>query len=57
MNKKHIAAVKPSGKVVGAADRPHNFQRCNNLQKRKESGGKKGVVVIKREKSWTTMGN
>ena len=44
-------------KVVRAADRPHYFQCNHNLQKRKEGGEKKGVVVNKGEKSWTAQDN
>lgn len=36
--------------AVEAADSPHNFQLNHNLQKRKEGGEKKRVVVITRER-------
>lgn len=52
-NIEHIAVIT----AKRAADRPHNFQRNHNLQKRKEEGEKKGVVVNKREKSWTAWDN
>lgn len=48
---------RPREKAVRAADRPHNFQRNHNLQKRKDGGEKKGVVVNKREKSWSARDN
>ena len=52
MNKKHIAAVMAKWESgFGAADRPHNFQCYNNLQKEKgKKGEERGRCYQEREK-------